>query len=99
MIEGRFAKCGYNNSNDKHPDKHTREPIPSSTDLAFFEFRGEGSKSALNVCAICKYYDIAPVHGDSWRKYDPRLDGEMHEFVPHGPYEFDTYYCGCWGWD
>jgi hypothetical protein len=22
-----------------------------------------------------------------------------HEFEPHGPYEYDRFYCGCHGWD
>jgi hypothetical protein len=24
---------------------------------------------------------------------------QPHEFEPHGPYEYDKYYCGCRGWD
>jgi len=98
-LEGRFAKCAYNNSNDRYPEKHKHEPIPSDYNLAFFEFRGEGSYKAGTMCAICNYSINAPRHGDSWRKYDPKLDGEKHEFVPRGAYEFDEYYCGCWGWD
>ena len=97
-LEGRFATCTYNNSNDQFPEKHKNEPIPSSYDLAFFEFRGEGSRTALTICT-CGYSINAPRHGDSWRKYDPIKDGEFHEFVSRGPFEFDTYYCGCRGWD
>lgn len=29
----------------------------------------------------------------------PLPSGTNHEFVSHGPYKYDSYYCGCKGWD
>ena len=61
----------------------------SSVDLAFFEFKGVGSHRAENICKHCGYHLI------------PHTNGKItdHEFEPHGPFEFDEYYCGCQGWD
>lgn len=69
------------------PNGHA--PRPSSLDLAFFEYRGPGSPDASDLC-VCGYREVA--HGK----------GNLHvckQFTPHGPYEFDKYYCGCHGWD
>ena len=29
----------------------------------------------------------------------PLPSGRNHDFVPHGPYKYDSFYCGCRGWD
>ena len=29
----------------------------------------------------------------------PLPSGRGHDFVPHGPYKYDEFYCGCRGWD
>ena len=29
----------------------------------------------------------------------PLPSGRGHDFVPHGPYKYDVFYCGCRGWD
>lgn len=29
----------------------------------------------------------------------PLPSGRNHDFVPHGLYKYDTFYCGCRGWD
>lgn len=99
-LEGRFAKCAYNNENDKHPDAHKNEPIPSALSLAFFEYKGEDSNKALNACKKCGYYQIAHTLENAIRLHrNPDDYIKDHEFEPHGAYEFDEYYCGCWGWD
>lgn len=97
-LEGRIAKCAYSSPGRYwygNPEDHAKG-VPSRIDLAFFEYKGPGSKAAMEHCGECGYYLVAhsgPQMG-KWVK-----NPKDHEFVPHGPYEFDTYYCGCFGWD
>jgi hypothetical protein len=66
--------------------------VDSDYELAFFEYRGPGSPSADKQCE-CGYYEVA---------HTPRDDGyriKCEKFVPHGPWRYDMYYCGCRGWD
>lgn len=65
---------------------------PSSLDLAFFEYLGPGSPASKQNCAKCGYYESA-------HSKQPRGQHVCLNFQPHGPYEFDRYYCGCKGWD
>lgn len=79
----RMARCGCG------------KVEPSSKDLAFLEFCGEGSKEATEICKHCGYHAVAhaPDH--------PRK-GQIPvclDFAPRGCQEFDRYYCGCRGWD
>lgn len=84
-LTGRMARCTCE-----------RDPVPSAPELAFFEYRGDGSPAALNHCATCAYYEVA---------HEGKRNGVQHlqlvcdEFVAHGAYEFDSYYCGHAGWD
>lgn len=64
----------------------------SSYSLAFFKYRGEGSHDALHHCKNCMYYESA--HNMPGRPF-----AKCKDFEPHGPYEYDEYYCGCRGWD
>ena len=60
-------------------------PVPSSTDLAFFEFRGEGSRAATEHCLHCRYFEVAHVARECdgcggtgstrWHKICPRCQG------------------------
>ncbi len=84
-LTGRTAKCA-----------ECSRTAPSSDKLAFFEFRGEGSKSAQMLCK-CGYYEVA--HERKRESGDPHLRDVCEKFTPHGPYETDLYYCGCSGWD
>ena len=77
-LEGRTAMCG------------THAPQPSSLALAFFQYRGPGSRDATQVCK-CGYYESA--HTD----YPDRL--KCKKFEARGPMLNDLYYCGCRGWD
>lgn len=61
---------------------------PGYKDIPFFTYRGPGSKEARESC-VCGYYREA--HG----KPNIRCD----DFRPRGPAEFDSFYCGCRGWD
>lgn len=64
---------------------------PSSPELAFFEFRGEGSRHATELCK-CGYTQGA--------HEKPHVSNKCPTgFTPRGPHEFDAYYCGCRGWD
>lgn len=82
-LEGRRSKCG-----------DCDEIVPSNWDLPFFEFRGEGSVRAQEICANCRYSIVA--HTDEKRK---RVHSICAEFVAHGPFELDGHYNGCKGWD
>jgi len=55
-LNGRFAQCSY------LPHGHAKKP--SSFNLAFFEFRGEGSREATDICK-CGYAKVA--HLPRWR--------------------------------
>ncbi len=84
-LTGRMAKCGCG---------HT---VASTFDnsIAFFQFRGEGSRDALENCKNCWY---------SRRAHEPEVMAKnlalkCTNFEPHGPYEFDSFYCGCRGWE
>lgn len=82
-LTGRQARCGCG------------EVRPSDPDLAFFEFRGEGSWAAQNVCKTCRYAKKAH-ETENWARSNGKV---CDSFQPHGAYEFDTFYCGCRGWD
>lgn len=72
-------------------------PSSERDDLAFFEDRGPGNVD--HVCKNCRYHLVAherkvdglPLHRSKvvCDNFEPMVDG----------YEFDTYYCGCRGWD
>jgi hypothetical protein len=79
-LEGRTARC------------HCWTTRASSTLLAFFEYRGPGSRVGEEMCARCNFYGVA--HDVTGAR-----NGVRHAFVPHGPFEHDTYYCGCDGWN
>lgn len=64
--------------------------VPSSDKLAFFEFRGEGSKHATEICKCG--YNITAHHVQ-------HIAAHCQDATPRGPHEFDGYYCGCRGWD
>lgn len=63
---------------------------PSDESLPFFESRDTGSKQATIGCKNCFYYEVA--HGKGHKQV-------CNNFIPHGAYEYDTFYCGCDGWE
>jgi hypothetical protein len=69
----------------------------SSWDLAFFEYRGEGSPFARDICLNCKYARIAHIK-DQTHKCSDRCR-HCNSFTEIGGHEFDSYYCGHAGWD
>lgn len=84
-LTGRMATC-YCGSKSLRP---------SSTDLAFFEYRGPGSPHATNICK-CGYTKKAHE-----KDHVQTVCKKLHEqgFTPRGPHKYDSYYCGCRGWD
>lgn len=83
-LEGRTARCICGSV------------VASTTPhIAFFEYRGEGSRSATTTCKNCRYAEVA--HTDEARRKNPRL--LCTTFEPHGAFEFDSFYCGCRGFD
>lgn len=66
-----------------------KKTVPSSFSLAFFEYMGPGSPKSTQHCK-CGYYESA---------HRPNSNCRCRKFVPHGPYEFDSFYCGHAGWD
>jgi hypothetical protein len=85
-LEGREARCSCGSK------------VTSRITLAFFEFRGEGSNRGMTTCIECSgaevlHRELNPVTGRPGTKTD-------HEFKPNiAGWEFDSYYCGCYGWD
>ncbi len=80
---GRNAKCGCGRIE------------PSSTELAFFEFRGDESTAAKYTCKHCGYFEVA--HTPEVMARNAAL--KCTNFEPRGAFEFDVFYCGCRGWD
>lgn len=90
-LTGRTAECSY------LPKGHAIKP--SSLDLAFFEFCGEGSRIATEICK-CGFHRVA--HDDSGRIAPRKVAGLRNGcagFTAKGPQERDKYYCGCHGWN
>ena len=96
VVVGREARCGCG------------AVRPSGRDLPFFEYRGEGSRAAIEGCAVCGYSECAhdPAHmetlvhkRDGSRRPTVVEDGRCTGFVPSGPWRYDGFYCGCRGWD
>lgn len=95
-LVGRLAYCAYYKVvSGRHQvangGKAQSQPQPSSTDLAFFEYRGPGSNWAAKHC-VCGYFEVA-------HTMPHKSSRVCDKFTPREPAEFDSYYCGCFGWD
>jgi hypothetical protein len=86
-LTGRKARCSYYSYCGGEED--------STYNLAFFEYRGEGSFEAENRCKNCKFFHVA--HTDTVRK--SRNPSVCNNFEAIGSLEYDLYYDGCRGWD
>jgi hypothetical protein len=91
-LEGRMARCAYK--------PHGHADRPSSLDLPFFEFRGEGSSDATEKCKCGMRKSVHDKHGGRIpaKQYAMLVKG-CEGFQANGPHDFDRYYCGCHGWD
>lgn len=83
-LTGRVARCTYGCGSES----------PSSKNLAFFEYLGEGSREAQTKCKNCGYAEVA--HTAEKRAKNHRI---CSTFAPTGARATDRYYCGCHGWD
>lgn len=82
-LTGRTARCMCGKTEPSDKDR-----------LAFFEYRGEGSRSAAVTCKRCGYHEVAHTKPDLGAKHP----AQGHEFEARGAFDFDHYYCGCRGW-
>lgn len=92
-LHGRIAEC---TSCDKTTD--------SDLKLAFFEYHGEGSRHATDICGVCRFNRDAHdptspqmAKGDRYEKWVERVG--YHIFQPIGPADNDQFYDGCNGWE
>jgi hypothetical protein len=97
-LTGRMAKCTYSHANPKGRQRPEKSPVPSSFDLAFFEYCGEGSREATELCK-CGYHKVAHEKNGGKCPANSRTKPPSRKFTPKGPQEFDRFYCGCFGWD
>jgi hypothetical protein len=81
--EGRMARCSCG------------EMQPSSPDLfGLTDLSADGAR-ASETCGTCRYSIVA--HTDEIRS---RPNSRVcDDFIPLGGQEFDSFYCGCRGWD
>lgn len=92
-LKGRMARCGCGST------------CPSDSEaLAFFEFRGAGSRVAKTSCGNCGYDEVTHSPAGMARNVVSNRktvveQGKCRGFQPHGPYELDGFYCGHSGWD
>lgn len=84
-LTNRSASCGY-----------CRTQRPSADDLPFFLYRGPGSEYASTQCISCGYSVVAHTT-ENWAR-GRSLICQNFTSNPDG-HEFDSYYCGCRGWD
>jgi hypothetical protein len=92
-LTGRMARCTCGRT----------EPSTLDGSLAFFEFCGEGSPRATDIC-VCHYASCA--HDPAYMARNVPNNrktvieqGKCSGFRPQGAREFDSYYCGCRGWN
>lgn len=93
FLAGRKAYCGRSWVGDTDRPGHAE--ADSSLGLAFFEYLGPGGKNEL-LCAICGKYEEPHLRITSIARGAKIIE---HDFVPREPLDFDSYYCGCRGWD
>lgn len=96
--DGRKSRGAYSSSScDAGRDAAIcRCTRPSSPDLAFFEFCGAGSRAAA-LCTHCGYAESAHTEGRCPKTARRRPAGTHYR--AQGGQPFDTFYCGCHGWD
>ena len=71
--------------------------VPSTPSL----LRTTAEQWAKDRCAVCCYALGAHSPESRVKPHMRRAMGDGHEFVPTPPdaRDYDTYYCGCRGWD
>lgn len=92
VLDDRVAVCPY-----------CKTERPSATTLAFFEYRGPGSRDAQNQCGNCGYYETAHLPLEQSTRVSGKSVVERgvcpgFKPMPEGR-PTDSFYCGCRGWD
>ena len=94
MSAERMARCAYCSNTRPSSD---REKLP------FFEDRSEGTKWATDHCTCGYTLSAHTIEGMANNVPSNRRtvieQGKCLGFVAKGPWEHDSYYCGCRGWD
>lgn len=72
-LEGRFARCTCGSTR------------PSESDMGYFEYRGDGSRQASDMCT-CGMAEAAHKM--------PFFVGQCEAFTPRGPMDYDSFFCG-----
>lgn len=62
-------------------------------------FRQTAESHAEGRCGTCGYADVAHEEPTRSRPHLARVMSDGHEFTQAEPRDYDTYYCGCRGWD
>lgn len=83
-----------NLDNRKSKCPHCQNIVASSMGLPFFKYKGPGSYEAKITCK-CGYYKKA--HKKEVGPTEFKI--ECKRFRQHGPWEYDSHYCGCRGFD
>jgi len=86
MGSPRQARCECGRVNP------SSEALPGYKSLPFFEYRGPGSLHATAICK-CGYYASAHAEQPGRKRF------ACDAFESRGAHEFDSFYCGCRGWD
>lgn len=84
ILMNRKAKCS-----------HCGKIVQSNTTLQFFIYRGENSSESNQICKNCGYHVDA--HNLNNLLYLQNI--VCNDFQKHGPWEYDSFYCGCNGFD
>lgn len=88
LLAGRQARCDCGRT---CPSDGT---APGYTEIPFFQYWGPGSEKAERQCASCGKYEVA--HGPAAPHGGRYACAEWRQRQPD---EFDSFYCGCRGWD
>lgn len=109
-LTGRVARCAYHGqrkqlgSYSSSSCKNGRDGTictceePSSKELAFFEFCGEGSREA-ELCKHCGMMPVAHKDGGACPRPGLRRRTNTTRYEAQGDKGHDKFYCGCHGWD
>ena len=87
MLEGREARC---------PHCKKTQPSVDFARLACFEYRGPGNG---RYCDRCSWAPTVHEDPDVQRRPHVARSWFAHEFTDAEGRQFDSYYCGCRGWD
>lgn len=86
-LAGRVARC------------HCGKEVASSTELAFFEYRGPGS-TASRSCRNCRFAEIAHTPDATYVNSNRRNPNICAHYEPMDEgWPTDIFYDGCRGWD